>query len=127
MNRYLIEVSLPVAGKLSAAELRDISRVYCEVLREVGTGMHWVQTYVTADRMYCVYLAENEHLVRQRAECVGFQVTKVTRVMEIIEPTTGNSESDVSPAARASSRTAALQILQPTIWRSNNASLRDRA
>ena len=88
LHRYVIERDLPGAGNLSENELRDISQMSNGVLREMWPGIEWVQSYVTADRIYCVYLAENEALVREHAARGGFPCTRISEVVQIIDPTT---------------------------------------
>jgi uncharacterized protein DUF4242 len=91
MNRYVIERDLPGAGTLSADQLRDVSRTSSAVLRDMGPGIQWIQSFVTADRIYCVYLAENEQLVREHAKRGGFPCTKVSEVLQVIDPVTATS------------------------------------
>lgn len=89
MQQYVIERDLPGAGKLSAAELRDISRKSNEVLSKMGPGIQWVQSYVTGDKIYCVYRAESEDAIRRHAKDGGFPANKISRVSATIDPTTG--------------------------------------
>ena len=88
MQKFVIERELPGAGSLSPEELEAISRTSCRVLDELGTEVQWQQSYVTADKIYCVYLAENEELVREHARRGGFPANAVNRVGTIIDPTT---------------------------------------
>lgn len=89
MPRYVIERILPGAGALTAAQLRDISAKSNGVIRELGPDVQWVQSYVTADKIYCVYLAANEDLVREHARCGGFPADAVSEVTTVIDPLTG--------------------------------------
>lgn len=89
MPRYVIERNLPGAGALTAAQLRDISAKSNGVIRELGPDVQWVQSYVTADKIYCVYLAANEDLVREHARCGGFPADAVSEVTTVIDPLTG--------------------------------------
>jgi hypothetical protein len=89
MQQYVIERDLPGAGKLSAAELRDISRKSNEVLSKMGPGIQWVQSYVTGDKIYCVYRAESEDAIRRHAKDGGFPANKISRVSATIDSTTG--------------------------------------
>ncbi len=91
MPTYVIEREFPDAGKLTAAQLRDISLKSCNVLAKIGPGIHWVQSYVTDDKIYCVYIAHNEAMVREHAALGGFPADKVSAVREIIDPTTANA------------------------------------
>ena len=89
MPKYVIEREIPGAGKLTAADLQGISAKSCGVLRELGPSIQWVESYVTDDKIYCVYIAPNEALVREHARQGGFPVNKVSEVKTVIDPTTG--------------------------------------
>ncbi len=88
MPKYVIEREIPGAGKLSAADLKGISAKSCGVLREMGTQVQWLHSYVTENKIYCVYVADNEQVVREHAKRGGFPANVVTRVSTIIDPTT---------------------------------------
>ena len=88
MPKYVIERNIPGAGKLSADELKAISQKSCGVLRSMGSEIQWVQSYVTPDKIYCVYIAPNEQMVREHAKQGGFPANSVARVMTVIDPTT---------------------------------------
>ncbi len=88
MPKFVIEREIPGAGKLSAAELKAISQKSCGVLRTLGPSVQWVQSYVTDDKVYCVYHAENEALVRRHAELGGFPANRISRVSSTIDPST---------------------------------------
>lgn len=88
MPQYLIERDLPGAGKLSPAELKAISQKSCGVLEQLGPQIQWVHSYVTGDKIYCVYRAPNEALVREHARRGGFPANRVEEVMAMIDPTT---------------------------------------
>jgi hypothetical protein len=88
MPRYVIERDIPGAGKLSPDELRDISRKSCTVLEEMAPKVQWEHSYVTGDKVYCVYHAENEDLVREHARRGGFPADRVERVSAVIDPVT---------------------------------------
>ena len=88
MPRYLIEREIPGAGKLSAEELQGISQKSCGVLRDMGPQIQWVQSYVTDDKVYCVYIAPDEETVREHARQGGFPANRVSRIETIIDPTT---------------------------------------
>ena len=90
MQRYVIERDLPGAGKLSASELQAISQKSRQVLANMGTKIEWVQSYVTDDKIYCVYLAENEADIRSHAKAGGFPANCVSRIAAMIDPTSGN-------------------------------------
>jgi len=88
MPQYLIEREIPGAGKLTAAELKGISQKSCSVLNEMGPQIQWVQSYVTGDRIFCVYRAPNEAMVREHAQKGGFPANRVMEIGTIIDPTT---------------------------------------
>jgi hypothetical protein len=84
----VIERAIPGIGAAKAAELQAISQKSCSVLQELGPSVQWVQSYVTGDKVYCVYNAASEELVREHARRGGFPADSVARVMTIIDPTT---------------------------------------
>ncbi len=88
MPKYVIEREIPGAGKLSAADLQGISAKSCGVLRDLGPTIQWIESYVTDDKVYCVYIAPNEALVREHARKGGFPANKVSEVRTMINPTT---------------------------------------
>jgi hypothetical protein len=88
MPKFVIEREISGAGKLSPAELKMISLKSCGVLSSMGPSVQWVQSYVTADRIYCIYHAADESLVRRHAELGGFPANKISRVTAIIDPAT---------------------------------------
>ncbi|HMU24854.1 MAG TPA: DUF4242 domain-containing protein [Ferruginibacter sp.] len=88
MPKYVIEREIPGAGKLSAEQLKSISQTSCGVLSKMGTQIQWVHSYVTGDKIYCVYIAPNEEMVRQHASLGGFPANRVSEVANIIDPTT---------------------------------------
>ena len=88
MPKYVIEREIPGAGALSAAELKGISQKSCGVLSNMGPQIQWVQSYVTGDKIYCVYIAPNADMVREHARQGGFPANSVSEVKTIIDPTT---------------------------------------
>ena len=86
--KYVIERDIPGAGKLSPAEIRSISQRSCTVLQRLGPQIQWVQSYVTDDRIYCVYIAPDESVVREHAKLGGFPANRISRVRTVIDPTT---------------------------------------
>lgn len=88
MPKFLIERDIPGAGKLSAAELQAISQKSCGVLRGLGPQIQWVQSYVTGDKVYCVYIAPDEAMVREHAKQGGFPANRISEITSIIDPTT---------------------------------------
>lgn len=91
MPKFIIEREIPGAGKLSPADLQAISQKSCSVLRELGPQIQWVQSFVTQDKIYCVYLAPDEKVVREHARQGGFPANSVARVMRVIDPTTAET------------------------------------
>ena len=88
MPKFVIERDLPGAGKMSPADLRGASQKSCEVLRDMGPRALWQQSYVTDDKIYCVYIADDEKAVREHAERAGFPANKISVVRSIIDPAT---------------------------------------
>lgn len=88
MPKYVIERELPGAGNLSPLELQAISQKSCGVLSNLGPSIQWLQSYVTDDKIYCVYIAPNEDLVREHALQGGFPANKISEVRTVIDPTT---------------------------------------
>ena len=88
MPRYVIERDIPGASKMNADQLRDAARQSNKVLKDLGPDIQWVQSYVTADRVYCVYIAPDEATVREHARRGGFPANRVSEVATVIDPTT---------------------------------------
>jgi uncharacterized protein DUF4242 len=88
MPKYVIERVVPGASNMSPAELRGLSMRSCNVLNELGPQIQWLQSYVTENKLYCVYIAANEELVREHARLGGFPANHVAQVKTIIDPTT---------------------------------------
>jgi hypothetical protein len=88
MPKFVIEREIPAAGDFSAQQLKAISQTSCGVLRELGPEIQWVHSYVTGDKIYCIYIAPNEEMVREHAKRGGFPANKVSTVSSIIDPTT---------------------------------------
>ncbi len=88
MPKFIIERDIAGAGKLSPTELKSISQKSCGVLSSLGPAVQWLESYVTADKIYCVYLAADEQLVRRHAELGGFPANRISRVTTVIDPTT---------------------------------------
>jgi hypothetical protein len=92
MPKYVIERDLPGAGKLSKAELKGISQKSCSVLEKLGPKIQWLHSYVTDDKVYCVYQAESEALIREHAKQGGFPANRISQVRTMIEPATAEAE-----------------------------------
>jgi hypothetical protein len=88
MPKYVIERDLPGAGKLTPDQLRGVSQKSCNVLSKLGPEIQWIHSYVTADKIYCIYRAPNEAMVREHAKQGGFPANKISEVATVIEPTT---------------------------------------
>jgi hypothetical protein len=88
MPKYVIEREIPGAGKLSRQELQAISQKSCSVLNKLGPQIQWVESYVTDDKIYCVYIAPDEAMVREHARQGGFPANRVSEVRTLIDPTT---------------------------------------
>ena len=88
MPKYVIEREIPGAGKLSAQSLKEISGKSCSVLRKLGSEIQWLHSYVTDDKIYCVYIAPNEGLVREHAKQGGFPANRISLIKTMIDPTT---------------------------------------
>ena len=91
MPKFVIEREISGVGNLSAGELQAISQKSCGVLREMGPQIQWVQSFVTGDKIYCVYIAPDEKTVREHARMGGFPANRVSRVMAVIDPTTSEA------------------------------------
>jgi len=88
MPKFVIEREIPGAGNLSPQELQAISQTSCGVLQQMGPSIQWLQSYVTGDKIYCVYIAPNEETIRQHAKQGGFPANRVSEIKSIIDPTT---------------------------------------
>ena len=91
MKTYLIERDIPGAGKLTPEQLKSISQKSCSVLKEMGPQIEWIQSYVTGDKIFCVYKAENEELIREHAKKGGFPANVITEVGTEISPATAEN------------------------------------
>ena len=88
MPKFVIEREIPGAGTLSERDLKAVAQKSCKVLSEMGSQVQWLHSYVTGDKLYCVYIAPNEELVREHARRGDFPANSVSRVTSIIDPTT---------------------------------------
>ncbi len=98
MPKYVIEREIPGAGKLSAQELQAISQKSCGVLRNMGPQIQWVHSYVTGDKVYCIYIAPDEESVREHARQGGFPANRISEVKTIIDPTTSERRAGAGKA-----------------------------
>ncbi len=90
MKRFVIERVIPQVGNLNVEQLQQAAQKSCAVLRDLGTGIQWEHSYRAQDQLFCVYLAEDESLIRQHAEMSGFPATRITEINTVIDPTTEN-------------------------------------
>ena len=88
MPKFVIERDIQRAGSLSSDQLQATSQKSCEILREMGPAIQWVESYVTDDKIYCVYLAPDEEAVRKHAEHGGFPANRISKILSVIDPTT---------------------------------------
>jgi hypothetical protein len=90
MPKYVIERDLPGAGQLSAEDLKAISQKSNKVISELGPELRWLTSYVTEDKLYCVYVAPDEDMIEEHARCGGFPADRITKVSAVIDPSTGD-------------------------------------
>jgi hypothetical protein len=90
MPKYMIERELPGAAQLSTEELRTISQKSNKVISELGPDIRWLTSYVTDDKLYCVYVAPDADIIEEHARCGGFPANRITRVAAVIDPSTGD-------------------------------------
>jgi cell division inhibitor SulA len=100
MPKYLIEREIPNAAAISAADLKGIAQRSCDVLKQLGPSIQWVQSYVTEDKITCIYIAPNADIIREHAKLGGFPADRVLEIATIIDPTTAES-NELAAAARA--------------------------
>jgi cell division inhibitor SulA len=93
MPKFLIEREIPGAGSLTPDQLQAISQKSCSVLRNLGPQVQWLESYVTGDKIYCVYIAPNEDMVREHARQGGFPANRVSEIKRIIDPTTAETRA----------------------------------
>ena len=93
MPKFLIEREIPGAGNLSPQDLQGISQKSCSVLKNMGPQIQWVESYVTGDKVYCVYIAPNEEMIREHASQGGFPANRISEIKAIIDPTTAEEKS----------------------------------
>jgi hypothetical protein len=91
MPKYVIERELPGAGKLTPEQLQAVSQTSCGVLKNLGPQIQWVQSYVTGDKIYCIYISPNEELIREHASQGGFPANKISEIKTVIDPTTAEA------------------------------------
>jgi hypothetical protein len=92
MPKYVIEREIPGAGSLTTLELQGVSQTSCDVLRKLGPEIQWVHSYVTGDKVYCIYVAPNEELIRKHAQQGGFPANRISEITTTIDPTTAEEK-----------------------------------
>ena len=92
MPKYVIEREIPGAGNMTPQDLQGASQKSCSVLRNLGPEIQWVQSYVTDDKLYCVYIAPNEELIREHAQQGGFPANRISEIKSIIDPNTAEAK-----------------------------------
>lgn len=90
MPKFIIERDIPGAGQLTQAELQGIAQKSCGILRDMGPRIQWLHSYVTGDKVYCIYIADSEQAIREHAEQGGFPANRIEQITTIIDPTTGD-------------------------------------
>jgi hypothetical protein len=90
MKKFVVERNLPGAGNLSAEELQAISQTSCEAIDNLGKPYHWIQSFITGDKIYCIHIAESEEVVREHARLGKFPVNTISEVKAIIDPVNSN-------------------------------------
>jgi hypothetical protein len=97
MKTYVIEREIPGAGQLTQEQLKDISLKSCNVIKEIGPSIKWIRSYVTNDKIYCVYQSENEELIRKHAKLGGFPCNSVQEIANVISPATAEAKPHSKP------------------------------
>jgi cell division inhibitor SulA len=91
MPKYVIEREIPAAGNMSPEQLQGASQTSCAVLQKLGPQIQWLQSYVTGDKLYCIYIAPNEDMIREHAKQGGFPANRISEIKAIIDPTTAEA------------------------------------
>jgi hypothetical protein len=95
MQKFIIERNMPGAGQMGEKEMKEAANKSCEVLRQMGPEIQWAESFVSDDKIFCVYYAENEALLREHGQKAGFPVDKISKVMHVMDPT--NADSPQTP------------------------------
>ena len=93
MPKFIIEREVPNAGKLSPEELQGISQKSCKALQDLGPQIQWVQSYVTDDKLYCVYISPNKQMIEEHAKQGGFPANRISEIRSVIDPTTAEGKT----------------------------------
>jgi Protein of unknown function (DUF4242) len=91
MPKFVVEREIPGAGELSSTELREISQLSCRVLSKLGSEIQWIESFVTGDKIYCIYRAANDALIKQHAALGGFPANRISAIAATIDPTTAEA------------------------------------
>ena len=92
MPKYVIEREIPGAGNMSPQELQSVSQKSCSVLQNLGPQIQWLHSYITGDKIYCIYIAPNEEMVREHAQQGGFPANRISEIKTVIDPTTAEEK-----------------------------------
>ena len=98
MPKYVIERNIPGLGNMSDAEVQAVSQKSCDVLRNLGPSIQWLESYATQDKLYCIYIAPNEEIIREHAKQGGFPADRISQVGRIIDPTTAEKQAKAKVA-----------------------------
>ena len=98
MPKYVIEREIPGAGNMSPQELQSVSQKSCSVLRNLGPQIQWLHSYVTGDKIYCIYIAPNEEMIREHAQQGGFPANRISEIKTVIDPTTAEEKERLAAA-----------------------------
>jgi hypothetical protein len=99
MPKFVIEREIPGAGSLSQPQLQAIAQTSCDVLQKMGPQIQWVESYVTGDKVYCVYIAPNEEMIREHASQGGFPANRISEIKSVIDPTTAETAASNQQSA----------------------------
>jgi hypothetical protein len=91
MDKFVIERNIPGVGKMSAAELQTVARRSINVLSELGVEIQWIESYICGDKIYCVYLAADEELIREHGRLTGIPCNSILKISKVIDPTFGSA------------------------------------
>ena len=98
MPKYVIEREIPGAGNMSPQELQSVSQKSCSVLQNLGPQIQWLHSYVTGDKIYCIYIAPNEEMIREHAQQGGFPANRISEIKTVIDPTTAEEKERLAAA-----------------------------
>jgi hypothetical protein len=105
MPKFVIERNMPGAGAMSDADFQEAAQKSCDVLREMGPGIQWMESFVTGDKIYCVYYADEESQIKEHAKRAGFPADTISKVMRMIDPTTAEERDQRTPKTKSAEHT----------------------